>query len=172
VLRIAALGVALLLTGCGQSSYVYVRGDGQDLSGDPALYKQFETDSMTCQGEAHRQGAYAGRGGTSVGANSGLANDCMTAKGYLVVQSEIADLKRQELAAKTGAAPEATAHGIAMEKLKSSNGGAAAASRAAPAPLAADASPVFERCSRISDKAARLECFDRAATKNRAEGGR
>ena len=153
-MRIAALGVALLLTGCAQSGYVYVRADGRDLSGDPALYKQFETDSMTCQGESFRQGSTAGRGGGSFGANSALASDCMTAQGYLVVQSDVADLKRQELAAKTGNVP------------------AAAASRAAPVPLAADASPVLDRCSRISDKAGRLECFDRAAAaKNRQDGG-
>ena len=153
-MRIAALGVALLLTGCAQGSYVYARADGRDLSSDPALYKQFETDSMACQGESFRQGSTAGRGGGSFGANSALASDCMTAKGYLVVQSDVADLKRQELAAKTGNVP------------------AAAASRPAPVPLAADASPVLDRCSRISDKAARLECFDRAAAaKNRQDGG-
>jgi hypothetical protein len=170
-LRIAALGVALLLTGCAQGGYVYVRADGRDLSGDPALYKQFETDSMACQGESFRQGSTAGRGGGSFGANSALASDCMTAKGYLVVQSDVADLKRQELAAKTGNVPEATAHGVGIEKLRSSSGGTAAASRGAPVPLAADASPVLDRCSRISDKAGRLECFDRAAAKNRQEGG-
>ncbi len=170
-MRIAALGVALLLTGCAQGGYVYVRADGRDLSGDPALYKQFETDSMACQGESFRQGSTAGRGGGSFGANSALASDCMTAKGYLVVQSDVADLKRQELAAKTGNVPEATARGVGIVTLRSSSGGTAAVSRAAPVPLAADASPVFERCSRISDKVARLECFDRAATKNRQEGG-
>ena len=85
MLRIAALAVALLLTGCGQS-YVYVRADGQDIGGDPALYKQFETDSMICQGETHRQdGSPTGRG-ARVGASSGAANDCMAAKGYIVAQ--------------------------------------------------------------------------------------
>ena len=84
MLRMVAVGVALLLTGCGQS-YVYVRADGRDIGGDPALYKQFETDSMTCRGEMHRQeGTPAGRGGSG-GAGSGAANDCMAAKGYVVV---------------------------------------------------------------------------------------
>jgi len=160
MLRIAALAVALLLTGCGQS-YVYVRADGQDIGGDPAIYKQFETDSMICQGETHRQdGSPTGRG-ARVGASSGAANDCMAAKGYIVVQSEVADLKRQDLAAKAAGAPEATAPGVAMEKPRSSTGGAAAL-RAAPAA----APPVLEQCTRISDKAARLECFDRAAAKD------
>jgi hypothetical protein len=164
MLRIAALGVALLFTGCGHS-YVYVRSDGQDIGSDPALYKQFETDSMICQGETHRQvGSSTGRG-LGFGASSGAANDCMAAKGYIVVQSEVADLKRQDLAAKAASAPEATARGVAMEKLRSSTGGAAAL-RAAPVPLAAAAPPVLEQCTRIPDKAARLECFDRAAAKN------
>ena len=159
MLRIAALAVALLLTGCGQS-YVYVRSDGQDIGGDPALYKLFETDSMICQGEAHRQdGSTTGRG-AHFGASSGAANDCMAAKGYIVVQSDVADLKRQDLAAKAAGAQEAP-HGVAMEKPRSSTGGAAAL-RAAPAA----APPVLEQCIRISDKAARLECFDRAAAKD------
>jgi hypothetical protein len=162
--RIAALGIALLLTGCGQS-YVYVRADGQDISGDPKLYQQFETDSMTCQGEMHRYDASATGRGLSVGGMGGGVNDCMAAKGYIVVQSEVADLKRQDLAAKAGNASEAAAHGVAIEKLRSSTGGAAAL-RVAPVPLAAAAPPVLEQCTRISDKAARLECFDRAAAKN------
>src|SRR5271169_6963924 len=111
MLRIGALGVALLLTGCGQS-YVYLRADGRDIGGDPALYKQFETDSMTCQGEVHRQGPPTGWG-VSVGAGGASVNDCMAAKGYTVVQSELADLKRRDLAAKAGNAPDGAASGVA-----------------------------------------------------------
>jgi hypothetical protein len=148
MLRIAALSLALLLTGCGQS-YVYIRADGQDIGSDPALYKQFETDSMTCHGEVHRQGPPTGWG-VSVGAGGGSVNDCMAAKGYTVVQSELADLKRQDLAAKAGNAPDGTASGVATS---------------APVPRAAESPSVFERCTRISDKAARLACFDRAAVK-------
>jgi hypothetical protein len=162
--RIGALGVALLLTGCGQG-YVYVRADGQDIGGDPALYKQFETDSMTCQGETHRQDGSPTGQGSRVGASTGAAKDCMAAKGYLVVQSDVADLKRQDLAAKAAGAQEATAPGVAMEKQRLSPGGAAAL-RQAPVPPAADAPPVLEQCARISDKTARLQCFDRAAAKN------
>ena len=62
--RIAALGVALLLTGCGQS-YVYVRSDGQDIGGDPALYKQFETDSMMLSGRGAPAGWFSYRAGRS-----------------------------------------------------------------------------------------------------------
>jgi hypothetical protein len=163
MLRIAALSFALLLTGCGQS-YVYIRTDGQDIGSDPALYKQFEKDSMICQGEMHRQdGPLTGRG-LSAGAGGGAVNDCMATKGYAVVQSEAADLKRQDLAAKTAGTPEAAAPGGAMENLKSSTGGPATL-RAAPVPAAADAKPMFEQCTRITDKAARLVCFDRAAAK-------
>ncbi len=164
MLRIGALPLALLLTGCGQS-YVYMRADGQDISGDPALYKQFETDSMTCKGERHRYDASPTGRGASVGGSGVAVNDCMAEKGYIVVQSEVADLKRQDMAAKAAEKAQrdaAAAAPPAIEKLRSSTGGAAA-SRAAPA---ADALPVFEQCTRISDKAARLECFDRAAAKN------
>jgi hypothetical protein len=161
-LRIAALSFALLLTGCGQG-YVYIRADGRDIGSDPALYKQLEMDSMTCQGEVHREnGPLTGRG-LSGGPAGGAMNDCMTAKGYAVVQSEVAELKRQDLAAKTAGTPEAAAHGVAMESPKSSTG--AATVRGAPVPAAADAKPIIEQCTRISDKAARLVCFDRAAAK-------
>src|SRR5262245_15558498 len=161
--RIAGLVVGLLLAGCGQS-YVYMRADGQDLSADPALYKQFETDSMVCEGESHRAGSPTGQG-FHVGAGGGAAaKDCMAAKGYLIVQSELADLKRQEMAARGTGAPEVAANGAAMEKLKSSTRGAAP-SRAAPVAPAADAQSVLEQCSRISDKGARLVCFDRVAGK-------
>jgi hypothetical protein len=156
MLRIAALSLAFLLAGCGQS-YVYIRADGQDIGNDPALYKQFETDSMRCQGDMHRGGPPTGYG-TSVGAVGGSVNDCMATKGYVVVQSEVADLKRQDLAAKASNAPEGAAPGGAIEKSRSATGGTL---RAAPVPRA-DAPPVFEQCTRISDKAARLACFDRA----------
>jgi hypothetical protein len=154
MLRIVGLAVALLLAGCGQS-YVYIRADGHDIGSDPALYKQFEIDSMTCQGEVHRQGAPTGRG-VSVGAGGGAVNDCMAAKGYTVVQSELADLKRQDLAAKAGSAPDGAVSGVT---------GGAAALRPAPALRAAESSSGFDQCTRISDKAARLACFDRAAVK-------
>lgn len=163
MLRIAAFSLALLLVGCGQGqgqSYVYIRADGQDLGADPALYKQLETDSMICQSQAHQGGGpTTGRGGPA-GAGNTAVNDCMATKGYLVVQSDLADVKRQELAAKATGSPEA--HSVATEKLKSSTGGAAAL-RTAPVPD--DGQPVLEKCTRISDKAARLVCFDRAAAR-------
>jgi hypothetical protein len=157
MLRITALSFSLLLTGCSQS-YVYIRTDGQDLGADPALYKQFETDNMTCQVNVHRGGPPTGYG-TSAGAIGGSVNDCMAAKGYVVVQSEVADLKRQDLAAKATNAPEGAASGGAIEKSRSATEGTL---RVAPVPRAGDAPPVFEQCTRISDKAARLACFDRA----------
>ena len=156
MLRIAALSLALLLTGCGQG-YVYIRADGRDIGSDPALYKQLETDSMTCEGEVLRPGRPTGRG-FSAGSGGGSINDCMAAKGYTVVQSELADLKRQDLAAKAGNAPDGAASGVATT-------GGAAALRSAPVPRAAESPSVFEQCTRIPDKAARLACFDRAAVK-------
>jgi hypothetical protein len=165
MLRIAAFSLALLLVGCGQGqgqSYVYIRADGQDPGADPALYKQLETDSMICQSQAHQGGGPTIGRGDHAGAGSTAVNDCMATKGYLVVQSDSADLKREELAAKATGSPEVAAHAVAREKLKSSNGGTAAL-RTAPVPD--DGQPVLEKCTRISDKAARLLCFDRAAAK-------
>src|SRR5581483_2499419 len=110
---------------------------------------QFETDSMICQGETHRQeGAPTGLG-YHVGVGSGVAKDCMAAKGYLVVPSDLVDLKRQELAAKAAGGPEAEAPGGAMERQKSSSGGAAAL-RAAPLVPSTDPQPVLEQCTRMS----------------------
>ena len=155
--RIAALSLALLLTGCGQG-YVYIRADGRDIGSDPALYKQLEIDSMTCEGEMHRGIGRATGRGFSAGSGGGSINDCMAAKGYTVVQSELADLKRQDPAAKAGNAPDGAASGVATT-------GGAAALRSAPVPRAAESPSVFEQCTRIPDKAARLACFDRAAVK-------
>jgi len=93
---------AVALAGCG-SGYVYLRADGKDLSGDPALYQQFETDRMICQGEGHStdgsvQTAFSSVKGAPGAA--GVSQDCMADKGYLVVPADLAALKQQDLAAK------------------------------------------------------------------------
>jgi outer membrane biosynthesis protein TonB len=89
---------ALMLCACSQG-YVYMRADGRDLAEDPALSQQFETDRMTCQGQGHSSDiagstAHHGAGGASNG-----PRDCMGEKGYIVVQSDVAELKRKEIAA-------------------------------------------------------------------------
>jgi hypothetical protein len=103
MLRTAALVLAALmltgLTGC-TASYVYMRADGRDFAEDEALYKQFETDRMTCQGEGHSGNIPTNAAYHSTGNVDGRARDCMGQKGYIVVQSDMADLKRQDLAAK------------------------------------------------------------------------
>ncbi len=52
MLRTTVLALAALMLGACSQGYVYMRADGRDFGEDPALYKQFETDRMTCQGEA------------------------------------------------------------------------------------------------------------------------
>jgi hypothetical protein len=103
MLRTAALVLAALmltgLTGC-TASYVYVRADGRDFAEDQALYQQFETDRMTCQGEGHSGNIPSNAAHHSTGDVGGNARDCMGKKGYTVVQSDVAELKRQDLAAK------------------------------------------------------------------------
>jgi len=104
MLRTAALVLAALmltgLTGC-TASYVYVRADGRDFAEDQALYQQFETDRMTCQGEGHSSNIPSNAAYHSTGDVGGNARDCMGKKGYTVVQSDVAELKRQDLAAKS-----------------------------------------------------------------------
>jgi len=103
MLRTAALVLAALvlagLAGC-PASYVYVRADGRDFAEDQALYQQFETDRMTCDGEGHSGNIPTNAAYHSPGDMSGSARDCMGKKGYTVVQSDVAELKRQDLAAK------------------------------------------------------------------------
>jgi hypothetical protein len=103
MLRTAALVLAALmltgLTGC-TASYVYVRADGRDFAEDQALYQQFENDRMTCQSEGHSSNIPTNAAYHSTGDVGGNARDCMGKKGYTVVQSDVAELKRQDLAAK------------------------------------------------------------------------
>jgi hypothetical protein len=106
MLRTAALVLAALmltgltgLTGC-TASYVYVRADGRDFAEDQALYQQFENDRMTCQSEGHSGNIPTNAAYHSTGDVGGNARDCMGKKGYTVVQSDVAELKRQDLAAK------------------------------------------------------------------------
>jgi hypothetical protein len=85
MLRTAALVLAALmltgLTGC-TASYVYVRADGRDFAEDQALYQQFETDRMTCQGEGHSSNIPSNAAYHSTGDVGGNARDCMGKKGY------------------------------------------------------------------------------------------
>jgi hypothetical protein len=103
MLRTAALVLAGFmltgLTGC-TASYVYMRADGRDFAEDQALYKQFETDRMTCQGEGHSGNIPTNAAYHATGNVDGSARDCMGQKGYIVVQSDMAELKRQDIAAK------------------------------------------------------------------------
>jgi len=78
MLRTAALVLAALmlagLAGC-TASYVYVRADGRDFAEDQALYQQFETDRMTCQGEGHSGNIPTNAAYHSPGDMSGSARD-------------------------------------------------------------------------------------------------
>jgi hypothetical protein len=89
---------ALMLCACTQG-YVYMRADGRDFGEDPALYQQFETDRMTCQGVAHGNDIPSNATIHSTGAMGDNGRDCMAGKGYLVVQSDVAELKRKEIVA-------------------------------------------------------------------------
>jgi hypothetical protein len=96
VLMLAALALAACSLG---GRFAYVRADGQDI-GDPAVSQQFNKDRMVCQAEMH---VSAGTGdphrNNDVAGGSDAVQDCMEAKGYMVVMQSEAVAKQQELAA-------------------------------------------------------------------------
>jgi hypothetical protein len=98
MLRTTVLALAALMLGACTQGYVYMRADGRDLGEDPALYKQFETDRMTCQGLGHGTDVPSSTAYRGAGPSGDNGQDCMTGKGYIVVQSDVADLKRREIA--------------------------------------------------------------------------
>jgi|SRR5271166_5302344 len=81
VMRKVALLLGLFaLTDCAERT-IYLRTDGQDIAGIPALHQQFELDRMTCQTEP------------------GDDKDCMAVKGYVSVPKDQAAAKQRQLAA-------------------------------------------------------------------------
>jgi len=112
LLRTAVLLLAVLaLAGCS-ADYVYLRADGQDLGGNPALYQQFEKDSVLCRSEVSDSGAPIWGGATNAAADGIARQQCMKDKGYLVVPADLAALKQQDLAAK--AAEKAQREAVAV----------------------------------------------------------
>jgi len=77
-----------------------LRADGQDLASNPALYQQFEKDSMFCRSEVSDSGPPLWGGGTNAAADGTARQECMKDRGYLVVPADLAALKQQDLAAK------------------------------------------------------------------------
>ena len=73
------LGV-LALTNCAEKP-IYLRTDGQDMAGNPALHQQFELDRAVCQ------------------TDPGDDKDCMAVEGYVSVPKEQAAAKQRQLAA-------------------------------------------------------------------------
>ncbi len=92
---------ALALAACSLATrFSYVRADGQDI-GDPALARQFNNDRATCQAEMHQGGSGSdARYNNNIAAGADAVQDCMEAKGYIVVMERDAEAKQQELAAK------------------------------------------------------------------------
>ena len=78
--KVALLLGMFALTDCAERA-IYLRTDGQDIAGIPALHQQFELDRMTCQTEP------------------GDDKDCMAVKGYVSVPKDQAAAKQRQLAA-------------------------------------------------------------------------
>ena len=77
--KVALLLGVFALTACAERA-IYLRTDGQDMAGNPALHQQFELDRVTCQTEP------------------GDDKDCMAVKGYISVPKEQAAAKQRQLA--------------------------------------------------------------------------
>jgi hypothetical protein len=78
--KVALLLGMLALTNCAERT-IYLRTDGQDMAGNPALHQQFELDRVTCQTEP------------------GDDKDCMAVKGYVSVPKDQVAAKQRQLAA-------------------------------------------------------------------------
>jgi hypothetical protein len=78
--KVALLLGMFALTDCAERA-IYLRTDGQDIAGNPALHRQLELDRMTCQTEP------------------GNDQDCMAVKGYVSVPKDQAAAKQRQLAA-------------------------------------------------------------------------
>jgi hypothetical protein len=78
--KVALLLGMFALTNCAEKT-IYLRTDGQDLTGNPALHRQFELDHAICQTEP------------------GDDQDCMAVKGYVSVPKDQAAAKQRQLAA-------------------------------------------------------------------------
>ena len=75
--KIVLLLGALALTDCAASpETIYLRTDGQDMTGNPALREQLDRDRLACEGDT----------------------DCMAVKGYVSVNKDRAAAKQQQLA--------------------------------------------------------------------------
>jgi hypothetical protein len=78
--KVALLLWLFALTSCAEKA-TYLRTDGQDMAGNPALHQQFELDRTVCQSEP------------------GDDKDCMAVKGYVSVPKDQAAAKQRQLAA-------------------------------------------------------------------------
>jgi hypothetical protein len=75
--KIVLLLGTLALTDCAASpEAIYLRTDGQDMTGNPALREQLDRDRLACEGDP----------------------DCMAVKGYVAVSKDRAAAKQQQLA--------------------------------------------------------------------------
>jgi hypothetical protein len=90
VLILAALALAACSLG---GRFAYVRADGQDI-GDPAVSQQFNRDRAVCQAEMHTStGTGDPHRNNDAAGGSDAVQDCMEAKGYMVVMQNEAVAK-------------------------------------------------------------------------------
>lgn len=116
-----AIGAAAFLSGCAAppKERLWVRTDGREAKGDPALATQYQIDARICMGTAQQANLSAGTnplGGFAGAIEQGRRNEaavavaegCMAQKGYLRVDADQAAATAEELR-KTAAARAALA---------------------------------------------------------------
>ena len=119
--RFAYGALALLCVGCAtQPKVLWIRADGQRITGNPALSQQVDIDKTICHGEASKadmSGAVIDRGGFAGAMNdvrreqegNAVATGCMAQRGYVLVPEAQADERLAEAAAMHAAPkPKAT----------------------------------------------------------------
>jgi hypothetical protein len=115
-----AFALALLCAGCTtQPKMLWMRADGQRITGNPALSQQVELDETVCAGEASKadmSGTVIDRGGIAGAVNDvrrgqeslSVTRGCMAQRGYVLIPADQADERLTEAAA-VHAAPKAKA---------------------------------------------------------------
>ena len=100
LLRTAVLVLAaLVLASCALGlRFAYVRADGQDINGDPALSRQFNSDRVICESAMHQTDRTADPRYPIISTDA--IQQCMEDRGYVVVMDSDAGAKQQEFAAK------------------------------------------------------------------------
>ncbi len=93
MIKLVPIGWAcMLVAGCADQGWGWMRTDGQSAKSDPSLHAQFEADKSGCIGQMQKaglSGAASDRSGalqtTRRTRSMNVIRDCMAQRGYVVV---------------------------------------------------------------------------------------